>query len=211
MLLPKHSYHFTYCGQNEVIMKNVLILGASGGLAKYVIDELQKQDDIHLTLFLRNKNRLNNKLGQNCEIIEGDVLDSVKLTDAMADKDIVYVNLAGDLWAMAEKIEKAMIETGVKRLIAISSIGIYDTPLKSVLIPYRKLADVFENSSLDYTILRPAWFTSIDEVDFEITHKGEPERGSVISMKSLATFIASIINSPQNFIRENLGINKPNS
>ena len=192
-------------------MKNVLILGASGGLAKYVIDELQRQDDIHLTLFLRDKNRLNNKLGKNCDIVEGDVLDDRKLAEAMVDKDIVYVNLAGDLWAMAEKIEKAMIETGVKRVIAISSIGIYDTPLKSVLVPYRKLADVFENSNLDYTILRPAWFTSTNEVDFEITRKGEPERGSVISMKSLATFIASIIHSPQNYIRESLGINKPNS
>ncbi|MDP4201696.1 MAG: NAD(P)H-binding protein [Bacteroidota bacterium] len=192
-------------------MKNVLILGASGGLAKYVIDELQKQDDIHLTLFLRDKNRLNNKLGKNCDIIEGDVLDGRKLTEAMVGKDIVYVNLAGDLWAMAEKIEKAMIETGVKRVIAISSIGIYDTPLKSVLVSYRKLADVFENSNLDYTILRPAWFTSTNEVDFEITRKGEPERGSVISMKSLATFITSIIHLPQNYIRESLGINKPNS
>lgn len=192
-------------------MKNILILGASGGLAKYVIDELQKQDDIHLTLFLRNKNRLNNKLIKKCDIIEGDVLDYRKLTEAVADKDIVYVNLAGDLWAMAENIEKAMTETGVKRVIAISSIGIYDTPLKSVLIPYRKLADVFENSKLDYTILRSAWFTSTNEVDFEITQKNEPERGSVISMKSLATFITSIINSPQNHIRESLGINKPNS
>lgn len=192
-------------------MKNILILGASGGLAKYVIEELQKQDDIHLTLFLRNKNRLNNKLTRECNIIEGDVLDYRKLTEAIAGKDIVYVNLAGDLWAMAENIEKAMTETAVKRVIAISSIGIYDTPLKSVLIPYRKLADVFENSNLDYTILRPAWFTSTNEVDFEITRKGEQERGSVISMKSLATFIASIIHSPQNYIRESLGINKPNS
>jgi uncharacterized protein YbjT (DUF2867 family) len=160
---------------------------------------------------LREKNRLNNKLGKDCDIVEGDVLDDRKLTEAMVGKDIVYVNLAGDLWAMAEKIEKAMVETGVKRVIAISSIGIYDTPLKSVLVPYRKLADVFENSNLDYTILRPAWFTSTNEVDFEITRKGEPERGSVISMKSLATFIASIIHSPQNYIRESLGINKPNS
>ena len=102
-------------------MKNVLILGASGGLAKYVIDELQKQDDIHLTLFLREKNRLNNKLGKNCDIVEGDVLDDRKLAEAMVDKDIVYVNLAGDLWAMAEKIEKAMIETGVKTISTAAS------------------------------------------------------------------------------------------
>jgi len=40
-----------------------------------------------------------------------------------------------------------MQETGVKRIIAISSIGIYETPLRSVLIPYRKLADIIESSN----------------------------------------------------------------
>lgn len=45
----------------------------------------------------------------------------------------------------------------------------------------------------------------------EITRKGEPEKGSVISQKSLAAFIATLINSPEKYIRENLGINKPNS
>jgi len=42
-------------------MKNVIILGASGNIAKHVIDILAKKDDISLTLFLRNKNRLRNK------------------------------------------------------------------------------------------------------------------------------------------------------
>lgn len=36
-------------------MKNVIILGASGNIAKHVIDMLVKKDDINLTLFLRNK------------------------------------------------------------------------------------------------------------------------------------------------------------
>jgi uncharacterized protein YbjT (DUF2867 family) len=67
----------------------------------------------------------------------------------------VYVNLAGNLEAMAKSIVTAMQETGVKRIIAISSIGIYKTPLKAILQPYRKLADVIEGSGLDYTILRP--------------------------------------------------------
>ena len=68
-----------------------------------------------------------------------------------------------------------------------------------------------EASGLQYTILRPTWFTNADEVDYEITRKGEPEKGSVISQKSLATFIASITKSPEKYIRENLGANKPHS
>jgi uncharacterized protein YbjT (DUF2867 family) len=192
-------------------MKNVLILGASGNIAKHVIDILVQKNDINLTLFLRNKSRLRNKKVSQCRIIEGNVLNYIQLKEAVKGQDIVYANLSGDLESMAKNIVKAMDEKGVKKLIFISSIGIYDVPMKPVLKPYRKAADVIETSDLEYTILRPTWFTNADEVDYEITKKGEPERGSVISQKSLATFITKIIESPENYIRNNLGINKPQS
>jgi hypothetical protein len=50
-----------------------------------------------------------------------------------------------------------------------------------------------------------------DEVDYETTKKGAPERGSVVSQRSLATLIAKIIESPEQYARQNLGVNKPNS
>ena len=192
-------------------MKNIIILGASGNIAKHVIDILVKKDDIRLTLFLRNKNRLRNTDISKYHIFEGNVLDFNQLKEAITGQDIVYANLSGDLEAMAKNIVKAMEETGVKKLIFISSIGIYDVPLRPVLKPYRKAADVIEASNLEYTILRPTWFTNADEVDYETTRKGEPEKGSVISQKSLATLITKIIESPEKYIRQNLGINKPDT
>ena len=192
-------------------MKDVIILGASGNIAGHVIDILVKKDDIDLTLFLRNARRLRNKNVSQCRIVEGDVLDYTQLKKAVKGQDIVYANLSGDLEAMAKNIVKAMDEKGIKKLIFISSIGIYDVPMKSVLKPYRKAADVIEASDLEYTILRPTWFTNADEVDYETTRKGEPEKGSIVSQKSLATFIATIIISPEKYIRESLGVNKPNS
>jgi len=192
-------------------MKNVIILGASGNIASHVIDILTKKDDIKLTLFLRNKNRLQNKDVSKARIIEGNVLVYDKLKDAISRQDIVYANLAGDLEAMVKNIVKAMEETGVKNLIFISSIGICDVPLRPVLKPYRKAADVIEASDLEYTILRPTWYTNADEVDYETTAKGEPEKGSVISQKSLATLIAKIIETPGKYTRQNLGVNKPGS
>ena len=170
-----------------------------------------KKDDFRVTLFLRNRRRLGNQDVSGCRVIEGNVLDLHQLKQAVAGQDIVYANLAGDLEAMARNIVKAMEETGVKTLIFISSIGIYDVPLRPVLQPYRKAADVIEASKLEYTIVRPTWFTNEDEVDYEITRKGEPEKGSVVPQKSLATFIATIIISPEKYIRENLGVNKPHS
>jgi uncharacterized protein YbjT (DUF2867 family) len=192
-------------------MVNVIILGASGSIARHVIDLLARKDDVHLTLFLRNARRLADKDVSRCRIVEGNVLDLARLTAAIAGQDIVYANLAGELEPMATNLVQAMVVTGVKRIIFISSIGIYDTPVRSVLKPYRKAADVIEASGLEYTILRPTWFTDADEVDYETTRKGEPERGSVISRKSLATLITTIIDSPGTFARQNLGVNKPHS
>jgi uncharacterized protein YbjT (DUF2867 family) len=192
-------------------MKNVLIIGATGGIAQIVTDLLIKEGDIKLTLFVRNMNRL--KIGHitYCKVIEGNVMDIEVLKTAMAGQDIVYVNLAGDLEKMAKNIVVAMRITGVKKIIFISSIGIYEKPLKAVLIPYRKGADVIENSGFDYTILRPNWFSNTNEVDYETTKKGEPEKGSTISRKSLATLITEIIKSPELFKNQNLSVNKPNS
>jgi uncharacterized protein YbjT (DUF2867 family) len=192
-------------------MKNVLIIGASGGIAQIVTDLLLNDKTINLTLFARKTNRLKSNLNSKCTVIEGDAMDKEALKTAMRGQDIVYVNLAGDLERMTKNIVVAMQEIGVTKIIAISSIGIYDTPLKSVLVPYRKLADVIEASGLDYTILRPEWFSNENEVDYETTLKGTPERGSVISRKSLATLITEIIKTPEQFKQLNLGVNKPNS
>ena len=192
-------------------MKNIVILGASGNIAKHVIDILIRRNDIHLTLFARNTGRIRNKDLSKCRVLEGDVLNSKQLKEALEGQDLVYANLSGELEKMVMNIIRVMQETGAKKIIFISSVGIYDTPLKSVLKPYRKSADLIEASNLEYTILRPAWFTNRDEVDYETTRKGEPEKGSEISQKSLATLISIIIQHPENYIRENLEVDKPGS
>jgi len=190
-------------------MKKVVIIGATGSLAQYVIESIKVLEQVELSLFVRNTTRLSKSATEGCTVIQGDATNFNDVKKAISGQDIVYVNLAGDLEAMAKNIVKAMQETGVKRIIAISSIGIYEVPLKSVLIPYRKLADVIENSGLDYTILRPDWFTNENEIDYAITRKGESEKGSAISRRSIAAFIATMVANPGIHINENLGISKP--
>jgi len=89
----------------------------------------------------------------------------------------------------AKNIVKAMNETGVKRIIAISSRRIYDSPLRSVLIPYKKLGDVIESSDLDYTKLKPTRFTNVNGVDYEISIEKSERKAPLISRKSIAAFI----------------------
>ena len=84
-------------------MKKVLIIGASGSLSKYVIEALEKQSDVQLTLFVRNKSKLEGN-AKNHHIIEGDAIHYDTVKKAVVGQDIVYVNLAGDLATMAINI-----------------------------------------------------------------------------------------------------------
>jgi uncharacterized protein YbjT (DUF2867 family) len=141
----------------------------------------------------------------------------------MDEQDVVYANLTGDdIDRQAENIVKAMDAGGVKRLIFVASLGIYDEvpdkfgawnsrQIGACLPPFRRAADAIEASGLDYIILRPAWVTDNDEVDYETTEKNEPFKGTEVSRKSVAAFIVKIIESPKLDPRSNLGVNKPNS
>lgn len=194
-------------------MSNVLILGANGGIARIAIDLFLNETDVQLTLYLRNSRRLRNINSNRARIIEGDVMDIEKLKEAMIGQDVVYANLAGNLEPMAKNIVEAMYATGVKRLIWISSMGIYDEvpgeKYGSLLAPYRKSAAIIEASDLDYTILRPGWFTNKDEIDYETTQKGEPFKGHEVSRKSVAHLVVKLATSPELEVRRSLGVNKP--
>ncbi len=108
----------------------------------------------------------------------------------------------------------------MKRLIFVLSLGIYDevpgkfgewnnATIGEDLKPFRHAADAIEASKLDYTIIRPAWLTDEDEVDYELTERDAPFKGTVVSRKSVADLIAKIIRSPNLHLRGSVGVNKP--
>ncbi|MDG9927556.1 MULTISPECIES: SDR family oxidoreductase [unclassified Pseudomonas] len=204
-------------------MKKVLILGASGQIAHRVARGLGQKNDVQQTLLLRNPKKLSGEEPNNAQVVIGDVLDRTLLRQVMAGQDIVYANLAGeDLDKQAQAVIAAMQATGVKRLVFVLSLGIYDevpgtfgewnrATIGEDLKPYRRAADAVEASGLDFTILRPAWLTDEDEVDYEITARNEPFRGTVVSRRSVAELIVQIITAPQLHVNANLGVNKPNT
>jgi|SRR5579862_3537002 len=204
-------------------MKRVLVLGAGGQIARWVIDMLADNSDVNLTLFLRHSRKLHGSVPKNAQVVEGDVLNDQLLQSTMAGQDLVYANLSGDdIDLQAKHIVDAMTAAGAQRLIFVASLGIYDEvpgkfgawnrlEIAAYLPPFRRAADVIEASGLDYTILRPAWLTDTDEVDYETTERDEPFKGTEVSRKSVAALIAKIIASPQLSSRANLGVNKPNT
>jgi putative NADH-flavin reductase len=76
-------------------MSNVLILGANGSVARVAIDLFLKQTDATLTLYLRDPRKLTKIDSDRVHVVQGDVLDTKKLENAMARQDVVYANLAG--------------------------------------------------------------------------------------------------------------------
>ena len=193
-------------------MTRVLILGAAGQLARNTIPVFLKHADVRLTLYLRRAQRLQALVSERTAVVEGDVLDPRTLQEAMQGQDVVYANLAGAMAAQAKAIVAAMHATGVKRLIFISSMGIYgevpNEKYRSVLDPYRDSAAVIEASDLDYTILRPGWFTKDAAVDYTITQKGQPFQGHDVSLNSLSDLIVQLARTPTLHVHTSLGVSR---
>jgi len=204
-------------------MKNLLVLGAGGQIARWVIVMLSEKHDVKLTLFLRHPKKLGVDVPSHAHLVQGDVLNREQLDRAMTGQDIVYANLAGDdIDKQARSIVDSMRTAKVQRLIFVTSLGIYDEvpgkfgawnrrTIGSYLPPFRKAADLIEGSGVDYTILRPAWLTDRDEVNYETTGRDEPFKGTEVSRKSVAALIVECINDPKRFSHSNAGVNKPNT
>jgi len=150
--------------------------------------------------------------------ITGSVTDSAALQEALADQDVVFAALSGNLAGMAKSLVTAMDQADVKRLLFIASMGIYNEIPASVgggnlaenpmLQGYRNAADVVEASDLNYTVIRPGWFDNGTDTDYEVTEKGEPFGGHDVSRKSIADFVVRLAHDTTMGTRNSLGINR---
>lgn len=203
-------------------MTKIAILGAAGQIAQLVEPMLLKKTDVDMVLYLRHPNKLHQVDESREEIIKGDAGNFNELKAALTGVDLVYANLAGaNIEDQAETVVKAMNANGIKRLIWVSSLGIYDEVpgkfgewnkniLGSYLSTYRAAADKITESDLDYTIIRPAWLTNKDEVNYEKTVGAQtPFKGTEVSRLSVADYIVNIIENPEEDLKANVGLDKP--
>lgn len=204
-------------------MKNILILGASGQIARWVVKALALDRNVRQTLLLRDPGKLTGREPANARVVIGNVLDKKLLRDAMAGQDLVYANLTGeDLDQQARSVIAAMQAAGVRRLVFVLSLGIHDevpgkfgewnnATIGEDLQPFRRAAEAITASGLAYTLVRPAWLTDEDAVDYEITTRDESFKGTVVSRRSVADLIERIIAAPERYVGESLGVSRPNS
>ena len=196
--------------------KRILIIGATGSIGSKLRKTLLSKTDYKLTLYSTRANRIQVTAGREVAIA-GDVFNKNDLSRAVANQDVVFAALSGDLGRMAKSIVDVMEKSTTKRLIFITSMGIYNEIPRSVgggnlnensmLRPYREAADVIEKSNLSYTLIRPGWFDEGSD-NYEITKKGEMFKGHDVSRQAIANLVLKCIQ--ENFgVRESLGINRP--
>jgi len=196
-------------------MENVLIIGATGTIGGAVRQTLLRETDDQLTLFARSASRLN--VSDRETAMAGNVTKDADLDKAMENQDAVFVALSGPLNQFAKKIIAAMDRNGVSRLLFITSMGIYNEIPASIgssgnlnnngfLRTYREAADLIEASDLNYTVIRPGWFTN-GPVDYEITSKGEPFGGHDVSVDSIADFVKKAIDDETYYSHDSVGLN----
>ena len=202
------------------MMTKIVIIGATGSVGRVARQLFLEKTNDELTLFSRRPERLKPVDSTREVAISGDVMDASELDKAISGQDVVFASMTGNLGKMAKAIVESMKRVGVNRLIFITSMGIYNEIPASVgssgnlrsnqvLQTYRDAADVIEASGLDYTIIRPGWFDSSNDTDYEITVKGEPFGGHDVSRKSIADLVVRLASDPNLYVRESVGINRP--
>ncbi len=201
----------------------ILVLGAAGQIARLATQRFIDEGTDELTLYLRRSGRLRQLESDRVHVVEGDTTDSDLLEANAQGQDVVYANLAGDdIEQQAKHVVAAMYAAGVRRLVWISTLGIYDEvpgafgrwnhemlDSGGYLVTYRAAADAIESSDLDYTIVRPAWLSDADEVDYELTQKGEAFKGTEVSRKSIADLVVTLAHDPTLELRASVGVSKP--
>ncbi len=202
-------------------MTKIILLGANGRIARIVRQRILAETDASLTLYLRDIKRVMPIDDSRETVIEGDVNDYTTLTQAVTGQDIVVADLGGRMTPLAATIVKAMTTANVNRLIWITGLGLYhEVPgefgrwvEESIGTPImddtRVAAADIENSKLNATIIRAAYMTDEDKIDYELTEKGTPFKGTLISRASIADLIMNILKDPEQHSFSSLGIDEP--
>lgn len=203
-------------------MKHVLLLGATGTAGRALTERLLADTDCRLTLFARHAgDRYADD--DRITVVNGNAERTEALHAVMPGQDVVYCAISGDaLPQIAENIVAAMRKSGVKRLILMAAVGIYNEIPDEIdgednldnepaQLPNRRAADVVEASDLNYTVLRPGYLGDGEEDDSVLTIKGEAARGYTTPIPALTKLAVQLILDDTLYSRESVSITRDDS
>ena len=200
----------------------IMILGAAGQIGKLVTSDLLSQSDSELVLYGRNMTtRLADLASERVTLVDGTFEDTENIKQHLVGVDSVYISFVA-----GPDIMKPLVETiesaNVSRFVALSIPDIYQEVSGPFQQWYRdnaglvwqgelpKSAEIVENSSLDYVLLRVTWlYNEKGNTNIEISHKGEPFVDAQITREAVAQFVTDLLTDNADYHRESLGVGEP--
>jgi len=191
----------------------VAVFGGTNGVGKECI-KLALADGT----LARDPSKISNITSQNLRIVQGDVLDPVKVNEVLKGSQVVINSLGSralkgpgvDVCSKGtEKILEGMKNNGIKKIITCSSLGTGDSYSKCSIftkffiwaIISRPIADkeiqedMIKKSGLDFVIIRPTGlvdkaFTGKYKVGFDVS-------GGTVGRADVAHWMVKQINSDE--------------
>lgn len=197
-------------------MKKVVIFGAAGHTGKYITEKMKAQEDIELTVFVRNPEKFGDMNLSGVTIIKGDALDQEDVKKAMEGQDILLASLEGDVLTMAKNIVSALGETSVKRIMWITGMGIHHeiTGFRGMMLnmlakkrpEYIEAADLIAGSEAVTTLLRCPGIKNGQNTKYFLTKEGVQPAHKDIERAGIAQCMLDMIRDETLGVNESLGI-----
>lgn len=148
-------------------MKRILIIGATGMLARPVTEQMML-DGFEVTVLTTDRNKAERLFSGRARIVEGDVTKPETLKAPLDGIDGVYLNLNSKLDpATYQRLEvegtatvaRCCAEAGVQRLAHISGASSRGREGGVIFLDAKVRAErAIIESGVPYTIMRPSWF-----------------------------------------------------
>lgn len=155
----------------------LIIFGSTGSIGRHLVEQALEQGHI-VRAFVRNPAKLDIK-HTNLKVTQGDVMDFASVENSMQGQEAVLCAIgAGRKGTVRSEgtrnIIRAMEKAGVRRFICESSLGVGDSReslnffwkyimfgllLREAYADHEAQEKYVKQSSLDWTIVRPAAFT----------------------------------------------------
>lgn len=197
-------------------MKKVVIFGAAGHTGKYITEKMKSQQDIELSVFVRNPAKFEGMDISGVNVIKGDALNAEDVKRAMEGQEIMLCSLEGDVLTMAKNIVSALKETSVKRIIWITGMGIHHeiTGVRGAMLnmyakkrpEYIQAADTIAASSAVTTLLRCPGIKDGNNTTYFLTKEGEQPARKDIERAGIAQCMFDMIQDEKLGVNESLGI-----
>lgn len=205
----------------------VLVLGAAGKTGEAIVEQAVAAGH-DVTAFVHTAEKYQRT---DVRVIGGDARDAGAVLQAVTGQDAVLDALGGHLPFVETTLESdtahnviaAMQQSGVRRLVVISTIGegdsganvhsfykhlVMPTLLRGVMKDKASMERTVENSALDWVIVRPAGLTDGDPKGIHIVDPATAEKVRFVTRTDVARFMLEQLTSDR-YLHQAVGIANP--